>query len=328
MPEWPNDKTEQRVAHLREEVAQKRPMALFLGAGVSRSWGLPLWDELCSGILSRALEKRDGNKSTRKQAASLARLYTQLYSDGPLAVMQFASDLLGEDFTEVVRTVLYEHLEDLTLNKSALYVVSHAIARERVLREIVTYNYDDLLERILVDERSVNVRAVTCGEDLGALDRSRNDVLMYYVHGRVPSRPGDSISASVVATEGEYHELRQRELDWRNLVQLQILTTTRALFVGLSLNDPNLRWLMKTCYQETHRRHYAVDVAESSADLRNRIKRITGADCDAETATALTNLRMDAREHLGQHFGIDFLWIRDWGELPALIESVFKPTGL
>jgi hypothetical protein len=327
MLEWSDDTTKRRLALLCDEVAQKRPMALFLGSGVARGWGLPLWDEMCSGVLGRALEKRDGNKSTREQAASLARLYTQMYFDGPLAVMQYAGDLLGAEFAEVVRTVLYEHRIDATREQSALETVSRAIAGEQVLREIVTYNYDDLLERILIDERGMNVHAVTCGEELGALDRSRNDVLMYYVHGRVPSRPGDSTSASVVATEGEYHELRQRELDWRNLIQLQILTTTRALFIGLSLNDPNLRWLMKTCYQETHRRHYAVDVAESPAHLRERIERITGADCGAETATALTNLRMDAREHLGQHFGIDFLWIRDWSELPTLIESVFKLTG-
>lgn len=320
---WPGN-TNERLAVLRTEVIEKHPMALFLGSGVSRGCGLPLWDELCERVLCLALREIRNSSITQGQAAFLAHLYTQLYTDGHLAVMQYARDLLGDDFAENVRTVLYENHRDP--GQEALDALSRAITSEK-FRTIVTYNYDDLLETILRDERGVGVQVVTRGEDLKKLDRSRDDVLMYYVHGRVPNRRGDSISQSVVATEGSYHELRQRELDWRNLIQLQILTTTRVLFIGLSLNDPNLRWLMKICHQETHRTHYAVDVVESCAHLKARIERTTKVSCDAETAITLNYLRVDARERLGKHLGIDFLWLNDWSELAELIRYVFPSAG-
>src|SRR5436190_2029411 len=120
---------------LREEIAKKHPISLFLGSGISQGWGLPLWDELCAGILSRALQANEADALSREQTDALARLYMQLYPDGPLAMMQYAGDVLGKDFAEVVRTVLYQHGTDPVHGPSALDTVSRAIARVGIIGE-------------------------------------------------------------------------------------------------------------------------------------------------------------------------------------------------
>lgn len=322
MPEWSSE-TAEFLTRLRTEIDGGHPIALFIGSGVSRDWGLPLWEELCSRVLARAF-KRASPGTTLEQAAYLAEMYSSLQYDTPLAVMQYAHDLLDERFPETLRNALYEdNKQSIPPAANTLHVLARVINNDHAVRDVVTYNYDDYLERMLGEDFERTLDIVEKAEDLSRTSGARERIRIYYVHGRVPSRFRLDISRELVATESSYHALRERELDWRNIVQLQLLTTSRALFIGLSLSDPNLRWLLKNSHQASHRMHYSVQIMESHVEIQNRLRQISGVNCDLETATALSERRKHAHEQLGKYLGVDFLRISDWGQLPILIDAIF-----
>jgi hypothetical protein len=105
-------------------------------------------------------------------------------------------------------------------------------------RAVVTYNYDSLLEIAL---QNLPHQTVFSATDLvpGALP-------IYHVHGYVPL--DKTIPASrgddIVFTEDQYHQVAENPYTWSNLVQLQLMSNSVGLMVGLSLSDRNMRRIL------------------------------------------------------------------------------------
>ena len=107
----------------------------------------------------------------------------------------------------------------------------------RGVEAVVTFNFDDLLEREL-RRRRVPVQPI------GDATRSDGDGLrIIHAHGYIPAE-GPLSRRDVVFTEPDYHRLTESVFHWSLSEVVERLRKNVVLFVGLSVSDPSLRRLL------------------------------------------------------------------------------------
>ena len=172
-------------------------LVVYTGAGVSRAAGLPAWDDLLRRLVGVVLgQEDDAGRATvaRSQLADLAAGQLQ-----PLVVARLVKDQLGAGLRPAIRdqflSCLYpghtagspapaRRLLEPRLAVPLLGAIAELVREARraeLLRGIVTYNYDDLLEAKLALE------GIDCTPVLSPLRTPRAAVVpVYHVHGQIP----------------------------------------------------------------------------------------------------------------------------------------------
>jgi hypothetical protein len=211
-------------------LAAETELTLVVGAGASVESRLPGWEELLSRLLIRI--GRDKTSNDEDAAATWAQVTFEAdHSLGSAAVV--AALTSTSTLQNFVVTELYE-------GRGAQAFVPGPIAREiaRLVRTfegrptIVTLNYDNLLERALETEFPDRmVRPITAegeapvGEELSVT----------HLHGFA----ADGIRGELILAEEQYQRM-QRGTTWQETLMVERLNGSACLFIGTSLNDPNL----------------------------------------------------------------------------------------
>lgn len=244
---------------------KEQDIVLFLGSGVSRDAGGPTWHELIGNLRIRMYEELPKtlsiHKETRKVLCdALSNRFDPLI-DAEQIWHGFES-IQSADFLASIRKALYEGIPDEIPNDSKGHILS-CIARFcksrkwQGVRAVVTYNWDDLLEKML-DKAGIDFRVVANDR----VEIRRKELPIYHVHGFLPKDrsgyPYVEEELPIVFKEREYHSLYRDPYHWSNHVQLQFLREHTCVFIGLSMTDPNLRRLLRIS-SEKHldSKHYA-----------------------------------------------------------------------
>ncbi len=178
--------------------ARSRRLVLFVGAGVSAGAGLPVWQDMLLEIAGQCDPPLDE-----------ARLVSLDYRDQA----QILSATLGRD--EYRRALC----QRLTAERHSL---AHALLASIDPHEVVTTNYDDLMERAFGQRRRP---AVLPREPVGVEGR-----WILKLHGSIED------ADSVVLTRDDYLGLPERAAALLGIVQAMLITK-HMLFVGYSLSD-------------------------------------------------------------------------------------------
>lgn len=202
----------------------------FFGAGLGPGVKMPTWNELLDDLLNKAqksshsaigsVDYSDIDNSCNHSALIIGRYIESGFSD-------------MKEFTEQMKASLYKNNPKPT---SELYKAIVKAIKTQKVDQVITFNYDDLVETALIGE-NIPVHSI--------FDRSHysgSDFPVYHVHGMIPQTR--EIESTPVLSEKEYHTLYKESFHWSNVVQLQALSNTTCFFVGLSMNDPNLRRLL------------------------------------------------------------------------------------
>ncbi len=248
--------TSHATRRLREAFNGGR-LTLYLGAGVSTASEVPSWRQLVTELymngIGRHLHRFDSVPELVPSVSSW--IFDQ--QDLPLEVA--ARRLRGyyktdDDLMVIMRAMLYDRtgcrdrgrlhpaeIRALLDGNHTLRAVSR-LCRRSVLgkhgvRAVVTYNYDDLLEKSLGRFPFQSVwRAVRL---------KPRTLPILHVHGFVPARPTTNLGLDdVVLTEDQYNRASHDPYSWQNLVQIHTLSGSIGLMVGLSLTDRNMRSLL------------------------------------------------------------------------------------
>ena len=207
---------------------------LVLGAGVSKSMGMPGWEDLLTLLLDalkqeKALSYNDLSACVNDSFGSLlvkARYLKRFYETAGLS-------LISE-----MRKALYGDLDEKTTLVRSLV----ALIKSGKIDSVITYNYDDLLEDALGKE------------DLSftPVDKASRPVPgslpILHIHGMIPRIEDKGFDGNVVLSEEDYHGLYNDAFHWANIEQLHAFTQTTCIFVGLSLKDPSIRRLLDIAY--------------------------------------------------------------------------------
>lgn len=340
---------------------QHRGLVVYVGAGVSRSLGLPSWPELIRNLTIRMMTRRvesaiellggltdeqrwrfletvsedlDSQEIEQKPILMLARsLKDQMGSELPRAIAAMLYRRIASryrkrgnpKYKEVVRRIpTGEPAPPTSPLVDAMVALARAERDSRGVQAIVNYNYDDLLEENLRHQK------VQCTTVLSGSQRVPDRSLpSYHVHGLVSLRDWaaflDSDRKKPMATRGnfvfsedEYHAEYSDPYKWSNMTQISHLGRYIGLFVGLSMQDPNLRRLIDV----THRQY---PENYNFAILPRPVSLSTSKD---SKQTVLRNMFEDVEGQSFLKIGVRVIWVDSFDEIATLVRSVISNEAL
>jgi len=239
----------------------KNNLCLYLGAGVSAGNGLPTWEKLVLSMYYSATSEQSlqGWRPFSNYLYAIAEWHLDR-SHEPLEITarklrKYYSDKANghDEFLKSIAETLYGgflfpdgtrqdvHADALRYGNKTLDAVA-ALCEKSVpggkgVNSIITYNYDNLLEVALNNYPFQSI--------FNASKFDSSKLPIYHVHGLVPldDSPG-SDPEEIVFTEDQYHLSARDSYSWANLVQIQAMSGSVGLMIGLSLSDRNMRRLL------------------------------------------------------------------------------------
>lgn len=325
--DWKNAR-EKHIAKAKEIVTQGN-VALFLGAGVSMSANMPSWGKLLKGLMAEIKTlKGDSLKA-------FTELYPHVYSecgDSNLIMARYLETAvqIGSDsaeFTKLIHKYLYEgeHTSKL-LSDLALIIKYHKAD------EVITYNFDDILEQELVKIGLKESKDfVPIARDAEISDH--NNLPIYHVHGIIPEH--SNTSDRVVFSEEVYHDRYRDAYHWSNVEQLHAMSRKHCFFIGLSMVDPNLRRLL-----DISRKMNATDTPSHYAFLQRtkqndyclsnnkgcQYVQVSQSLIDKKKQKDIYSLNYIVLENIFRQLGVNVIWYENHDEIPDLIEKIFNIT--
>ena len=196
-------------------------LALFMGAGISMGCGLPSWNECVARVLA----------AIWKDQPDLVEL---LLKDRNILATRYARQHAKGCFNRIVHDALYQETVEISS-------CVQAIAKSGI-RHICNFNFDDLVAEAIQTE-GIPCHIISPGD---LFNSAEDGVIVYHPHGMLPrfANNHDLDSCKIVFSEDDYHNLYSDPYSWANISQLSLLTSKSVLFIGLSMQDPNLRRLI------------------------------------------------------------------------------------
>ena len=304
--------------------------SLFLGAGVSSSAGLPSWDTLLNSLFVAMLLEGEGeqHKRTEEQLSAIVNRLREV--DGPSAIslaryirkgisaVSSAEDKFNEKITEKLYSLRNKEypLSSILLNE--IFRICAPARSGAKVKSVITYNFDDLLEKQLINQ-DIKHKSIFEEIDLPGDD----DLPIYHVHGFLPESRSDYLGiekSMLVFSEEGYHKIYGDSYHWSNLIQLNSLKENCCLMIGLSLTDPNLRRLLEISRRSTENaKHYAF---LKRLDLNNFIGDNDALRNQREIISTFLDNHHNLNEQVFQELGVNVIWYRDHGDVPHLLNKI------
>lgn len=334
--DWKKDR-EPRLNDLRDSY-ERGQFSFFLGAGVSSSAGMPDWNTLLNSLFvsylaNEFIKNEDIGSDDIKQIVNrLSNL------DEPSALMSARYLRKGlskeqteqKEFTKTITDNLY-NLRDLrfSLESDLLKAISALCMPKRTganVRSVVTYNFDDLLERQLKG-RGIQYHCIFSENESYHPD----ELPVFHVHGFLPenSKEYEGLDKStLVFSEEGYHQIYSEAYHWSNLVQLNNLRENNCLMVGLSMTDPNLRRLLDISARNLDKpRHFAFMRRTTNE------KFIYEFGKDGEKKQVIQKIKV-AEDFLDKHhrlneeimkeLGVTIIWFTEFDEIPKILGDLLN----
>lgn len=225
------------VKLLVNRLKSNRPPIAFLGAGVSVGAQYPSWSALMGQLHQKALERVSQDAGGNAKNVS-PKYLKQLETDGDFPWR-------AEEYKRLLKEDFYSFLDQIfSAEGRTPSLLAQKIAQSK-FRHMVTTNWDQTFENALKGRRGENeVRTVDWGveDDVKVFIRElANDTdvtYCVYLHGRHPE------SQSFIVSNGDYIG-RYSSTDWTTRKLFAIFLTQTIVFIGYSLNDPDLTHLLR-----------------------------------------------------------------------------------
>lgn len=212
------------IDHLASELNHGR-LALVLGAGISKPFGLPDWEELIDRMFAAKAITREKSESLLNQAEYLKSTV-------------FPRDLGG--FLQLTHDCLYQSC-DITFEKLRQNETLSAIgalvmsSRRGNVAEILTFNYDNLLELYL------SFHGFVCHSISSEKHwRVASDIAILHPHGYLPAHKPTEFSANIVLDTESYSSIVGDQANVWFQSSMSILRHKTPIFIGISGDDSNL----------------------------------------------------------------------------------------
>lgn len=266
------------IAHLRQQVHAHRQCIVF-GAGAGYDLGFPKWEDLLDRLGSR-LSGYDEAKRSADNEIGLGQLIVKLFEDEfetrhPRPTLEDTikqrehTAALYSAWRDHIYEALYKDVNkiDPEFAKQRSYYQSFVeiIKRNTIT---ITYNFDDSIERYLSAARSAAELRTKRGYTTTYDENSQlptNSPVIYHPNGFLSHRKAEKPSTHLILSEDSFSEQLTDSIIGRSAVIQSELSQKTCLFIGCSLQDPTLNYLLKRNAQH-HPGHFHYYVHWSGND--------------------------------------------------------------
>jgi SIR2-like domain len=255
------------VEPLIEQFAAVNDVTVLVGAGASMEAGLPSWEALIQSLLVTVAKGQKGLSEPGLRCAWVERVMDR---EDLLAAGAVVEAMAKEPLDELVPAHLYGP------DGPAGYLpgpIAHQVANLRACYgdrlEILTTNYDDLIERALVAAGTSSSRLRSYCQYRSRDKRAAGTVAVTHLHG-IAGRDGPK---GIVLTEKHYHRM-QLGPSWQERLVTERLEASSCLFVGMSLADPNLVRYLYGYKSQSQPRHAAVFVRQAEPPCSPEVRAV------------------------------------------------------
>lgn len=307
-----------------KEVYQRGNISLILGAGVSCSAGLPDWKKLLNSLYANFVNRIfKGENFAGETLNAITNLFTTLNNSSALATARYLKTGLSHDggndteFIQAVKEALYDNVkcEDSKLIDEIVELCRPKSNGIKV-KSIVTYNFDDLIERHL-ESADIRHRTIYDENELHDID----ELPVYHVHGYISRNNSLESGHLLVFSEETYHNVYSEPYHWSNLVQLSTFRENNCLMIGLSMSDPNLRRLLEISAQKySHEKRHYVFMQRFTMNTWVKDERLH--DFDLASVDKILEIHHTIQEMMMESLGIYVIWYSDYDEIPLLLKQV------
>ncbi|WP_323908324.1 SIR2 family protein [Aeromonas veronii] len=230
------------IPHSLQNAIKSKKILLFIGAGVSKMSGLPLWNEIVMNVLKKpSIEKGQGYLNALEQ---------DLFP--PLEILDKIKDSNIKDVYEVFES-------------STTTAIKHPIYEKLTLlsRKIITTNYDNLIEY----NTQIEVIDPTSTYKLSKLDGT--DEFILKIHGSC-----NAIDHAIIFSS-DYETLYSSNNGLAKFQLQKLISSHSCLFIGFSLSDPYITDLFNTLdsmYDGLGVEHFVISTDDISHKFVETIK--------------------------------------------------------
>jgi hypothetical protein len=275
------------VVHMRQQKASKQ-FGLVFGAGIGKDLGFPKWDEL----IGRIAEKVNGVdlKERARDSSTVSQLLYQHYraeilkKEGAGGVPSRMQEMqVRAGWRAIVHECLYRglptDLNDLLANDRYLEAYAPVIKQSPLT---VTYNFDDTIEKILKKHRSVEEsesKGYTTYWSGNVQLNARSGGVVYHPNGYLPRNLKERPSDHLVFLEDSFLDQLIDSMAGQYASLSTHISRTTCLFVGLSLDDPGLKHLLRQSAKAFpgHYQYYVRFVQDDAkTDEQSRLLEVAG----------------------------------------------------
>ena len=289
-------------------------LVLFCGAGISYDAGIPTWNKLLEELLEKAISEMNEQQVLNNE---LADLFQNKIKVSPLILGKYLKMGLENNFTTIVRDILYQDCNKKSKTIDEIVELSRARRNRKTLKAIITFNFDDLIEEKMKSEKIDYKTIFKEGERF-----EDNEIPIYHPHGFLPRNIKLTKDNEIVFSEDTYHTQFIDPFSWGNLVQLNYLNNNTCLFVGISLTDPNMRRLLDVSMRKNgknEKNHYIIKKHYTNNDLYS----------DKKSKTDNENKMLKIIEYIEEKdanaLGFNLIWINEFSEIPKILNKIYSP---
>lgn len=231
----------------------------FVGAGLSLAAEYPDWKGLLLGLVQKAETDRILTPDRAVECRGLVEDPNKY-----LMLAEEMKDILGVGFKAFIEDTYAG--EDIAPRSTHELLVS--LKRSRF---IITTNYDLLIEKAFANQKKHQTSYKYY--EAHAIQRQlyKRNFFLLKAHGDAQTAAED-----IILTDKDYRHLLYKEPGYQSALQ-SIFTMYSVIFVGCSLQDPELRLLLSyinAAFPQGGTPHYALMTTESTGEIeRNRWKK-------------------------------------------------------
>ena len=322
-------------------------LVLFLGAGISLDHGIPSWKNLVLEMLSNQTEHAARMRALfPNYRRTLSSWLADYFEYNPVILARMIEDDIRQharrkrsreddrlSFLETIRRHLYASVKSDPTGTTLVAIADFIKRSKGHIPAIVTFNFDDLLERELRKRRGEHTSVHTAA-------RVGHAVLpIIHPHGLIP-QVGDLTESNVIFTERHYHQLMETMFHWALTEIVSHLRHHTVLFLGLSMSDPNIRRLLDACrnseipphwqVQKRHeiRDHERLQVAQDVERRAREWGTILGNEYIKEPRELLDVIDATLRQadtydrQLFERMGVKTIWLSSFADIGILLEKI------
>lgn len=327
LPKSSNSTEDTAIKHLKEAYIDNN-LVLVLGAGVSFNFKIPTWDNLLQRLLIKTIEKESDT------ALLISKLFSKVFNPSPLVAGRYLQSYYDEKdkkdknrFEREVQNALYETYDENAQSKVVDEIIKLCLApgNSPNLESIITYNYDDIIERKLTEKNLDMPFQSVYGQ---SIDTSKTDLKIFHVHGFLPKDGKINDENRITLGELVYHEQYTNIYSWNNIVQINKFRDKVCLFIGTSLSDPNIRRLLDISNSQKKQKkyHYIFKKKINKKWLSNRIDFIFSQTPEIYDEKIKSKLLLDEtidfwikynnryEEKDSESLGVKTVWIDEYDE--------------